>query len=66
MDRISNTATIALGYFSGYVSSYPAKINLRRFSRLGRTGSSQLLPFQTEARIWYNPELKSSHFIILG
>ena len=62
----SNTATIALGYFSGYVSSYSAKINLRRFSRLGRTGSSQLLPFQTEARIWYNPELKSSHFIIPG
>jgi ABC-2 type transport system permease protein len=63
----ANTATISLGYFSKYVQSYSTNIILNRLNQTGRGAlASRLIPFQTEQRVWYNSELKSSHFIVPG
>ncbi|HBE77827.1 MAG TPA: ABC transporter permease, partial [Firmicutes bacterium] len=62
-----NTATISLGYFSKYVQAYSTNIIIKRLAQSGRTAlSGNLIPFQIEQRVWYNPELKSSHFIVPG
>ena len=52
----SNTATIALGYFSALTELYD-----RRISPV----PPQAL-IETRPRIWYNPELKSRNFIVPG
>jgi ABC-2 type transport system permease protein len=63
----ANTATISLGYFSKYVQTYSTQIVLKRLVQTGRGAmADRLIPFQTEQRVWYNPELKSSHFIVPG
>jgi ABC-2 type transport system permease protein len=63
----ANTATISLGYFSKYVQAYSTHIILRRLEETGRGAlAARLVPFQIEQRVWYNPELKSSHFIVPG
>jgi ABC-2 type transport system permease protein len=63
----ANTSIIALGYFSGYVRSYSGKISLMRLNRSGKGWlAGRMIPFTVEQRIWYNPELKSSHFIVPG
>ena len=63
----SNTATIVLGYFSKYVQTFSNTIMLERLEQTGELGKAKLLtPFMTEQRVWYNPELESSHFIVPG
>ncbi len=63
----ANTATISLGYFSKYVQGYSTNIIVNRLEKSGRSSLvSRLIPFQSEQRVWYNPELKSSHFIVPG
>ncbi len=63
----ANTATIALSYFSKYVQNYSTNIMISRLTKTGRSYlTGRLIPFQSEQRVWYNPELKSSHFIVPG
>jgi len=63
----ANTATIALGYLSGYTRLYSSKLSLARLESSGMASLAQgLIPYRVEQRIWYNPELKSAHFIIPG
>jgi ABC-2 type transport system permease protein len=46
----SNSAQVALGYMSGLVQTFPL----------------HLPPFRIEPRVWYNPELRSTNFIVPG
>ena len=63
----SNTATISLGYFTSYIRSYSAQISYQRLERAGKTVLAQkMVPFKIAQRVRYNPELKSSHFIVPG
>jgi ABC-2 type transport system permease protein len=63
----ANTATISLGYFSKYAQAYSTNIIIKRLAQNGRAAlAGNLIPFQVEQRVWYNPELKSSHFIVPG
>lgn len=68
----ANSATIALGYFSKYVQAYSGQVQIQRLQlqklQQSKQGSraGQMQPFQIEPRVWYNPELKSSHFIVPG
>jgi len=52
----SNTATIVLGYVTAFTNLYA--------ERLGNIRITPLI--DPRVRIWYNPELKSQHFIIPG
>ncbi len=63
----SNTATIVLGYFTGFIRSYSSGITLQRLKGSGRESLAQTMaPFTIREQIWYNPELVSSHFIVPG
>ena len=63
----SNTATIALGYFTGFVRAYSSKIVLERLKGKGQDGMvSRMIPFTVTEQVWYNPELVSAHFIVPG
>jgi ABC-2 type transport system permease protein len=52
----SNTATIVLGYVTAFSNLY--------VERLGGVKITPLI--DPRVRVWYNPELKSQHFIIPG
>jgi len=52
----SNTATIVLGYITAFTNLYA--------ERLGGIKITPLI--DPRVRVWYNPELKSQHFIIPG
>ncbi len=63
----SNTATIALSYFTGFVRTYSSKIILERFKGKGQAGPAErMVPFTVRERVLYNPELVSAHFIVPG
>lgn len=63
----ANTATLALSYFNAFIRSYSNRINLIKLEREGKGALfSTLIPFRIEERVWYNPELVSSHFIVPG
>lgn len=56
----SNTATTVLGYASALL----AAANAGRLAEAG--GQVQLAPIDFEPRVWYNPELKSTRFLVPG
>ncbi len=58
-----NTASMAMGYAQGIVSKKAVETAVVLLEGEGRTGFSGL-PVSAETRIWYNPELRSSHFIV--
>ena len=60
----SNTANVAIGYLEGVVQNFSSKILITRLQNSSTVSFST--PIQTETRVWYNPELKSSHFILPG
>ncbi len=63
----SNSATIALGYFTAFIRNYSSKISLHRLEQNGQGAFVKtLVPFSIQERVWYNPELVSSHFIVPG
>ncbi len=52
----SNTATIALGYMTAFTNLYAERL-----------ANVKIVPLiDPRVRVWYNPELKSQHFIIPG
>jgi ABC-2 type transport system permease protein len=52
----SNTASIALGYAQGLVQLHSAQ----------RMGNTQAIPVEVRARVWYNTDLVSRHYIVPG
>jgi len=54
----SNTATTALNYASALVGDANERLLARRAERAP--------PIQLRPRVWYNPELESSHFLVPG
>ncbi len=59
----ANTATTIVGYVQVISLQYSQKIILRELAKIGR---GNYLPIQLDARIWYNPELKSAKFLVPG
>ena len=53
----ANTAIVVKNYIAGAIASYSLDKNI--------TGDKQV-PMDVLARIWYNPDLKSSHFVVPG
>ncbi len=58
------SATIFQGYINAFVQANAMKQVSLQLERRGREGMT--LPVVLEPRIWYNPELKSSMFLIPG
>lgn len=59
----ANAATTIVGYAQAVTLQYSQKIILNTLSKIGR---KSYIPIQYEARIWYNPELKSAKFLVPG
>ncbi|MCC6443026.1 MAG: ABC transporter permease [Armatimonadetes bacterium] len=62
----STTASIGLSYVTGALRSFSADLTLRAAARAGVTRAEALVPIDYRPRVWYNPELKSSHYIVPG
>ncbi|MFC2160652.1 ABC transporter permease [Acidobacteriota bacterium] len=62
----NNSAQVALGYMSGLVQTFSVKIFLEKVQRAGIPIPVSLPPFRAEPRVWYNPELRSTNFIVPG
>lgn len=61
----ANTANVSLGYLNTIVKQRSNEIFLSRLQRK-YGGIRPEMPIEFTTRIWYNPELKSSHFLIPG
>ena len=59
----ANTAGQAIGYTSRMVADYSANMAAEAFQRMGRR---QYIPIDFQPRVWYNPDLLSSKFLIPG
>lgn len=62
----NTTANVASGYFAGLLSQFS---QARIHGRLGRRGISTKRPqprVEADVRVWYNPELSSTPFIVCG
>ena len=62
----SNTATIALGYSQAILRSRSSRIVAEHLDRMGVRVPFDIPLVEGRMRIWYNEELKSSHFIVPG
>jgi ABC-2 type transport system permease protein len=60
----SLNATTAAGYVASIAQDYSLKLTARLLAERGVRGGT--LPVATDLRVWYNPELKSSNFLIPG
>jgi ABC-2 type transport system permease protein len=61
----SNAALIALGYAERIIRSYSRKIEINRLQKIA--GIAGPLPVITnQLRSWYNPDLKSVHFVVVS
>jgi ABC-2 type transport system permease protein len=52
----SNTATVAINYLRSFCALRTLELN----------AETVRMPVSVEPRVWYNPELKSAHFIVPG
>jgi ABC-2 type transport system permease protein len=59
----SNTATTIVGYVQVVSLYYSQQIMLANLAKIGR---GNYIPVRYDARIWYNPELKSAKYLVPG
>jgi len=59
----ATNATTIVGYVQAVALQYSQKIALREMAKIGR---GNYIPVQFDARVWYNPELRSSKFLVPG
>lgn len=63
----NNTALIALGYLSRLIQTFSTSLVLEMVkSRGGDATASGFASVNPEFRIWYNPELRSTNYIVPG
>jgi len=62
----NNTALVALGYLSGLIQTFAADVIAQRMSRQGGSYAAGIPTVEPRVRVWYNPELKSTNFIVPG
>lgn len=58
------SGTTAAGYAAAILQSYSQRVTLAALERRGLGGLT--VPLATEVRVWYNPELRSSKFLVPG
>jgi len=62
----SAAATIAQGYVSGFIQMTSIEYARRRAARAGLPAERVTAPVDPQPRVWYNPEMKSTYFIVPG
>ena len=62
----NNTAQIGLGYVTRIVQIFSANIILKKLNEQGAVLKAGSLPIDVKPRIWYNPDLRSTNFIVPG
>jgi ABC-2 type transport system permease protein len=62
----NNTAQIALGYVSRIIQIFSSNIILEKLNKQGAILQADILPIDVKPRIWYNPDLSSTNFIVPG
>ena len=61
----STTASTAIGYIGAILQQQSTQISLQAVQRAGIHGQA-LQPVENRERYWYNPELKSTNFLVPG
>lgn len=62
----STTASTAIGYVGAIMREQSRRIALRAIQRAGGGSAVAVQPVENRVRYWYNPELKSSYFLVPG
>jgi ABC-2 type transport system permease protein len=71
----ANTATTVLGYASSIAAEAGSEVTRSQLLRnagtggassKGGSGASRIAPIDYQPRVWYNPELKSTQFLVPG
>lgn len=62
----ANTASVSLGYTNGVIQTFSREQTLSRLRQYGRAVNLMMTPIDLRSRVLYNPELKSTHFIVPG
>lgn len=62
----STTATIAQSYVSGFIQTTSVDYARRYARRMELPAERLAVPIDFQPRVWYNPEMKSTHFIVPG
>jgi len=62
----NNTALIALGYTSRMVQLFSSNIILEKLNRQGTLFQVGVPPLDIRPSVWYNPDLRSTNFIVPG
>ncbi len=62
----STAASTAIGYAQGIALSHSARITLEALRKTGWEGRISYPPVEARARFWYNPELRSTNYIVPG
>lgn len=62
----NNTAQIALGYISRIIQTFSSNIVLEKLNKQGTILKAGVPPIDVKPRIWFNPDLSSTNFIVPG
>jgi len=62
----NNTALIALGYLSKIIQVFSSNIVLEGLNKQGNLLLKELPAIDVKTRVWYNPGLRSTNFIVPG
>ncbi|HUT75589.1 MAG TPA: ABC transporter permease [Armatimonadota bacterium] len=62
----STTASTAIGYAALAVQQYSRQVTVEALRRAGLPGDSGLGPLDMRGQVWYNPELRSTNFLVPG
>ncbi|MGQ9610327.1 MAG: ABC transporter permease [bacterium] len=62
----ANTATIAISYIDQIIQLYSMNIYVSIIRKYIGYEAGNLPPIKMQTRVWYNPELKSTNFIVPG
>ena len=62
----STSASTAIGYAQAMIQQQSARVTVAALQRAGLADPQAVVPVDARVRFWYNPELKSSNFIVPG
>jgi ABC-2 type transport system permease protein len=62
----ANTATTVLGYATAVVGEVNVAVVRAALGRATGAGTASATPIDYEPRVWYNPELKTTQFLVPG